>query len=402
MSGGTEVATERGLPLRWWHAVAFFTGVWALFVATVDLGGSIPTGADDALTLLALVGWPAIPVAMYLDVRAIRDEAAWKPATVSWLVVSLVWFANVSAGVAYCLRRASAVRGDVPSGNWRYGVYAGLVGWVALLGTSYAMDYGYVEEPALFGPALFVVWFGFPVALYLDAVRVRSYSDLTPNLRILVALSAVPLLNVLLGASYVGGRWWHVRKLDPDAEPTLPESGGTGPTGRGALSPWYRRAGGVFVVYFVAVVAAGSWLSLESDLAWNLLGLVLWPPFGLAFVGCIHLDLRDVRRAGVPWGETRYLYYLSVVIPAAAFWYLLRRLTKVQRVRSKGLLDVGDGDASDGGDGNGGGDGGGDATTDAVAATSATGTTDGPDRTDSGPDGTDASGGFEWGERSRG
>lgn len=393
MSSGPEVSTDRGLPLEWWHVVAAGAAVWALFVATVDLEASMPTSLADSLTLLALVVWPAIPVATYLDIRAIDEDAAWTPATKSWMLVSLVWLANVSAGVAYCLRRASALRGEAPSSNWRFGVYAGLLGWIGLVAADATVEYASLGplEPVLFGPVLFVVWFGFPVALYLDAVRVRAYTDLDPNVRILVALSAVPLLNLLVGAFYVGGRWWYVRKADPGAEPTLPGTVG-GESGRAEpLSPWYRRAVGVFVVYFLAALGLGFGLSLESDLGWELLGLVVWPPFGLAFVGCLHFDLRDVRSAEVSWGSTRYLYYSSAVFPAPAFYYLLRRLTKVNRARSKGVLDGGGGPDEDR-TGRGG-----DAATDAVRSGAAT--------EEAGDDVGTAGGedaGFEWGERSRG
>ncbi|HKJ59485.1 MAG TPA: hypothetical protein VKA37_09655, partial [Halobacteriales archaeon] len=96
-----------------------------------------------------------------------------------------------------------------------------------------------------------------------------------------------------------------------------------------------------------------------------------------------HLDLRDVREAGVSWGGTRYLYYTSAVFPGPAFYYLLRRLVKVNRARSSGLPDDGDG---------GGGDDS-EPATDAVAPP--TNESPGPDRSD---DGT----GFEWADGSRG
>lgn len=341
MSGSSAPATDRGVSIQWWYAVAIGAVAWSLFVATTGLEGTLNPGALDTITLVALLAWPAMPVAMYLDMRAIRDEAAWAPATKSWLLVSLVWVANIAAGFAYCLRRASALQHEPPAGHWRYGVYAGLVGWVGLVAADVAVDSVSLGpfEPVVFGPVLFVVWVGFPVALYLDAVHVRAYTDMSPNLRLLVALSAVPVVNILLGAVYVGGRWWHGRKADPDATPTLPGVEGRGPTGPEPLSPWYRRAVAVYVVYFLAVLGLGSWLSPGSDLAWNLLALLVWPLFGVVFTACYHLDLRAVRAAGVPWGWTRYLFYLSVVVPGLAFWYLLLRYHKVQRARSKGLLD---------------------------------------------------------------
>lgn len=394
MSGGPEVSTDRGLSLQWWYVVAAGTVVWTVFVATLDVGGAMPTGVEDTLTLLALVAWPAIPVAIYLDLRSIRGDAAWRPATKSWVLVSLLWIANVAAGLAYCLRRVSARRGAVPSESWRVGVYAGLVGWVDLLGVSTGVDYGLLREPVLFGPALLVVWLGYPVALYLDVVRVRAFTDLTPNVRVLVALSAVPLLNVLAGSVYVGGRWWYARRAGPTAEPHVPAAGGDGSTGAEPLSPWYRRAAGVFAVYVLLVVAVGLGLSLESDGAWLGLELVGWLPFGLVFTACLHLDLRAVRDVGVPWGGTRYLYYTSALFPGPAFWYLLRRFTKVNRSRSKELLD----DAGGGGD-----DGDVDSDTNDESSTTAVDGTEGRDRIVRGSDRDDSEvdTGFEWGDGTR-
>ena len=353
MAGSPNLSRDRGVPFEWWYGVALGASAWALFVGSVEFEGALTQGLMDGVTIAALLTWPLIPVAMYLDLRAIREAAAWEPATKSWLLVSLVPILNLPAAVAYCLRRNSAVAGRLPSATWRYGVYAGFLGWVGVVAADVAVDRVSIGviEPIVFGPALLVVWLGFPVALYLDAERMRAYTEGSPKLRALVALAAVPLVSVVVGALYLGSRWWHRRQADPDAEPTLPgEAGHDRVRGREPLSPWYRRAVGVYVVYFLAVVALGSWLSLGPDLEWNVLGLVVWPAFGVVFTACFHLDNRAVREAGVEWGRTRYAYYLSVVVPAAAFWYLLSRHTKVTRARSKGLLDEEDG-------GDGGGDG---------------------------------------------
>lgn len=343
MSSPPGVATDRGLGIAWWHVVAVGTVTWWAFLVTFDVEQAVGPPLVDTLSLLAVVAWPVIPVAMYLDLRSAEDELAWEPATTSWLAVSLLPLANAAAGLAYCLRRRTAIAGELPSANWRYGVYAGLLAWIGVVAADVAvdtMDIGVIEEIA-FGPLLAVVWFGYPVALYLDAERMRFTTDLSPNVRALVALSVVPLLNVVVGAFYVAGRWWHRRTADPDAEPTLPGRGGGHAARRAQISPWYRRAVGVFLAYSLLAVALASWLSLESDLEWAVLSLVVWPPFGLAFVTCFHLDNRAVREAGVPWGPTRYLYYSTAAFSGPAFWYLLSRLTKVERARSRGLIDAG-------------------------------------------------------------
>lgn len=385
MSGGPELSTDRGVPLQWWHVVAAGVAVWTLFVATLDLSGSMPAGVDDVLTALALVAWPAIPLATYLDVRSIRGEVAWSPATKSWLAVSALWIANVPAGLAYCIRRRQAVRGELPSPNWRYGVYAGLLAWIVVVGVDGVADYVGADlgavDPVLTG-LLAVAWFGLPVAVYFDAVRFSHYPDRQPRFRGLVALSAIPLVNVLAVGGYAGVRWWERRKRGPDVELSFadrvePESAWSEP-----LSPWYRRAAGVFAAYLLVVVAVGWGLSLQSDGAWLGLELAAWVPFGVFFTACIHLDLRDVREAGVSWGGTRYLYYTSAVFPGPAFYYLLRRLVKVNRARSNGLLDDGEGGADEG-----------EPAMDAVAP---------PTEESTGPDRSDDGSGFEWADSSRG
>ena len=365
MSGAHNVSTDRGLSIQPWYGVAAGAAIWALFMASTDQEALLGGQVYDAITLLGLLAWPLIPVSMYLDLRRIGGRIAWNPATKSWLLVASVPVANVPAGAAYCLRRNYAVRGVLPSSNWRYGVYAGVLAWVGLLAADVAVDhvpFGPLE-PVVFGPVLFLVWLSFPVVVYLDAVRFSHYPDRTPRLRALVVLSAIPLVNVLAGAVYAGARWWARRKLDPDVSLAVSASASGGDVQHERISPWYRRAVGVYVVYFLAVVALGSWLSLGPDLEWNVLGLVVWPAFGVVFTVCFHLDNRAVREAGVEWGRSRYAYYLSVVVPAAAFWYLLSRYTKVSRARSNGRLDgdvVGSGRVSPRDDAGGGDSGSGD------------------------------------------
>lgn len=353
MGGSLEVSTDRGLGLQWWHVVAAATGAWALLVATAGVEELVGAQLYDAIITLALLAWPLLPVAMYLDLRSLRGRVAWEPATKSWLSAALVPIANVPVGLAYCVRRRYAVRGQIPPDDWRYAVYAGLLVWVGIMAVDGVASYVGADlgplEPALTG-LLLVAWLGLPVAVYFDALRFSRYPDRQPRFRGLVVLAAVPLLNVLLVGAYSCVRWWERRKRDPGEELALHHDGATGSTGPDPVSPWYRRAVGVFVVYVLLVFVVGFGLPLESDGAWIALELVAWLPFGIFFTWCLHLDVRDVRDAGVPWGGTRYLYYSSVVFPGPAFYYLLRRLLKVHRARSRGLLDEDAGGTSASGD----------------------------------------------------
>ena len=400
MGEPSNLSRDRGLPFEWWHVVAAGTAAWALFLFTTDAEWLLGPVLFDAITTLALLAWPAIPVAAYLDLRGFRDVAAWEPATKSWLLVTAIPVANVPAGVAYCARRRCAVRGTFPSPRWRFGVYAGIVAWSVVLAAGAPVgdaDLGALDPVVT--ALLFVAWLGFPVALYLDAVRCDAYPDTSLRIRAMVVLSAVPALNVLFGVVHVGSEWWLRRERDPDVTPTLPgepDAGGGAPTRPEPVSPWYRRASGVFVVYFLLLVVGGAWLSPGSRLAWDALALAAWLPFGIVFTACVHLDLRDVRRAGVPWGRSRYLYYTSAVFSGPAFWYLLKRFTKVGRARSNGLIeeDGGDNDG-DGGDGSG--------TAGDERAGSGSGSTTAPGGT-TGRDGSvvEDDAGFQWGGGSRG
>lgn len=332
---------------RWWYGVAIGSMVWAVFVLVPGpesaLGGQATEALNSHLAVLALLAWPAIPACISLDRRATREATAWDPSTRWWLLVAALPFVNASAGAAYCLRRPSALRGAVPSPRWRFVAAATYVGWVGIvaadaLGESVALG---ALEPVIFEGLLFVVWLAFPVAVYLDAERGRAATDLDPNLGPLVALAAVPLVNLLVGAAYLGARWWHRHTADDPGTVTLPAAGGDGSAARDRISPWYRRAAASYAVYFLAMVLLGMRVPAGSDLAWSLLALVVWPLFGVPFTACVHYDIATLRDAGVVWGRTRYVYYLGVVIPALAFWYLLIRATKTNRARREGWLGEG-------------------------------------------------------------
>jgi hypothetical protein len=322
---------------RWWYGVAVGAAAWVLALAPLDALDAAGFGAvSTALAVGAVLAWPLVPGTLYLDRRATADATAWNPRTRLWLLAAAVPFAAAAAGTAYCLRRASALRGTVPSTRWRPLAYAGVAGWTVVV-VADAIDPALgVAGDVLFGPVLWLVALGTPVALYLDAVRARAYTDLAPRLPALVALSAVPLVNLLVGLAYVAGREYHRRGADPDAEPTLPSADDGRPA---PVSPWYRRAVAVVALYLGVVVALGAAVPSASEGALGIASLFAWPPFGLAFAVCYYHDSRAVVDAGVGWGKlTRYGFYLGALLPALAAWYLLVRYTAVTRARREGRL----------------------------------------------------------------
>lgn len=350
---------------RWWYGVAAGTSVWAVFTLVVGEAGIESAleaaGVGELLTLAALLSWPLIPVALYLDVRRVRSETAWSPTAALWVFCSLFWISNVAAGTAYCLRRASAVRDEVPGERWYSVVRVGLAAWAVIFAIDGAGDHyalGPVEAIA-FSPLLIVVWIGFPVALYLDAARVSGYTDWDPPVRPLVAAAPVPLVNVLAGVIYLYRRRRAFREADDPDTLSLADADGADDANVSAErsngeSRWYRRATATFVVYVFVLIALASQLSLSSEMAWNALALVTWPLFGIVFTGCLHYDLRTLRSAGVDWGPTRYLYYFSLPFPGPAFWYLIRRMTIVQRYDRRELFDDGADSGRSGGNGSDG------------------------------------------------
>lgn len=333
------------MPSRWWYVVALGPLTWGgLFLVVGIPTGTVPNTVSDVVAVAALLAWPAIPVGLYLDRRAIADETGWDPRTRLWLLAGMVPFVVASVGAAYCLRRVSALRGTVPSGGWYHATAVGAVGWTVTVAVDLAVDHvalGIVED-VVFGPPLWLLWFGFPVALYLDSVRAQAYlPEFDPRQEALSALSVVPLVNLIVGWSYLAGRWWAGHSGEVRAEPDVDGVDRAG-DGRERISPWYRRAAVVYGLYVAGIAALGAVLGLEADLSWNVLALLVWPPFGLGFVACFHYDQRALDDAGLAWGRTRLVYYLGVVVPALGFWYLLSRFSTVRRARRRGLLDVGD------------------------------------------------------------
>lgn len=320
----------------WWYVVAAATVVWLVGVLTLGWIPESTTFADRVtgpIAIAMVVTWLAMPIALVLDQRAHGDDLAWSPSTPLWAVLSLVWFVNVVVGAAYCLRRYSAARHAPPSSNWASVVAGTVVAWIALFALDQALPPDALSSAAIDGLAALTVlaWMTMPVAVYLDAARIRGFTDWTPNTRVFVLLTVIPVVNVLAGAAYLYRR--HEAAEGVDETTAFEPAGVTGPETADAptVSPWYHRAGAVFVVYFlvlILLVVAAPGLS-ESGI--QVLGLLLWLPFGPVFAVCVYRDAAWRREHDRQVGDRWSWYLLAAVVQAAAFWYLLRRASTASR-----------------------------------------------------------------------
>jgi hypothetical protein len=121
---------------------------------------------DAAVGAALLVGTLLVPLATYLDLRTL-ETVAWEPATARWLLAALVPVVILAAGAVYCIRRAAAVRGDVPGAYWETAAVGGVGVWIAAFAIEIATDHVAIPlvDRYLFGPLLFAGLLGVPVAV---------------------------------------------------------------------------------------------------------------------------------------------------------------------------------------------------------------------------------------------
>lgn len=315
---------------RWWYGVAFgsvYILLYQLPVATV-----VSATVADYLQGGAVLASAVAAVSLHHDFVSIRERATWDLTLPLWVVGAFVVFGSAIAGPAYCFRRYSAVRGTAPSGRWRYVVYVALLAWlgvlVAILVSNSVLG---VVDVSLFDSALWwavssYVYFLLPIALYLDVEHARAFTDLSPNTRVLVGLSLVPVVNLVTTGLYLVGRHRH---LDTTSE--TPSFSGAERATPEQISPWFLRAIDVGVVYAVTVALVNSTapLGFGANLPWPLLALLLWPPFGVLYSVCVYYDTAAMAETGIEWTRSE-LYYAGVLVPVVAFVYLLIRHEKAR------------------------------------------------------------------------
>lgn len=325
--------------IPWWSGVALSTFVWV--VSFVVLGAPESSTAFDAVAgpvvWATLAAWLAMPVCIYLDQRSAGDDLAWDPATALWVLASLVWFLNVVVGAAYCARRYAAARRTPPSRQWSSVVLGSLLALLVAYGLDYGLPDGTLPSPVVDAmvAVVAVAYVTLPAAILVDAVRVRGYSEWDPNSRGYLVGVVIPLVQLLVGGVYLYKRREALADVDPDDEFSLPEAA-TADDGDGVPgSPWFRRAGYLFGAYFVLLVLAGAALPSLSELAFEVLAIAAWVPFGPFFGACVYKDAAWRRERDRRVGDNWWLYLAAVLVQAAAFWYLVRRAGKATEYRQR-------------------------------------------------------------------
>lgn len=337
------------MSVQWWYGAATTSLAWAVYLLlgqSTDLVALLSThGLGLGLRGLLFILWFMLPVFIALDLRQIRNDITWDPAVGPWVLISVIWLANVAAGIAYCVRRESALRYTVPSGKWVYGVIAGLVFWCSLVFVNFlstVVSTGMVGT-VLSGPLVLVALVGYPMSLYLDIEHVRGYTHWNPSMRFWLVGITIPLVNIFVGSVYLIRRHAEFKEtsdpnvvelLDVEAQPIPP-----------VPSPWYHRITLITTIYFLLFIVFGGTPELPSINLWQLT-VFLWIPFGIVLVPMIYFDLDELRDYGLEWGPTRYLYLTSVLFLPVAFLYLLRRSTMGRRALAQhhSLSDHPDGD----------------------------------------------------------
>jgi len=100
----TQTSTPMGMPsTRWRNVITIASLGWLVVFFGVT---TIPEG----LWGLLFVGtWLGLPMAIYLDTRAVADYTEWPPFGWLYIVSSLVWFVGWIPGLIYLWRRRSAL-----------------------------------------------------------------------------------------------------------------------------------------------------------------------------------------------------------------------------------------------------------------------------------------------------
>lgn len=295
--------------------------------------GQFPDAAIGAVAAALVVGYLLVLVATPLDAYSLPGNLPWDPSTAKWGLASLVPLLSSVTGAAYCLRRRAADRGTVPGGRWYYLVVASAVAWSGAFVVEVVVDHVALPlvDRYLFGPLVLFGLFVGPLATYLDAAHVGGHTDWSPR----AGLWAVGAAAVYLGALASAGFLVRRRRAFAAAEDpaTVSLAGTTDADERGQpWPPWFRGAVGVFGAYFVLyVLLALAVGGTVSEAAIEFAALLLWPPFGLLFAGCVYRDAPWRRDNDREVGSHWYLYLASALVPAVAMWYVLRRFVQVDR-----------------------------------------------------------------------
>jgi hypothetical protein len=87
-----------------WY-VAIVAGVGLSVVGLAAISGDPAGPLYDVGGFAFIGGWFLLPVGTYYDSKYVRANSRWDPSTGAWVLLALLWFVNVVAGVVYLYRR---------------------------------------------------------------------------------------------------------------------------------------------------------------------------------------------------------------------------------------------------------------------------------------------------------
>lgn len=96
---------ETSVSDSWWIGVLVGVIGWAAVLGLA--GADANLGAAGGFAVIAL--WIGLPLSAYVDAQYVRANSEWNPETALWVLLLLVWFANVVAGAIYLYRRHEAL-----------------------------------------------------------------------------------------------------------------------------------------------------------------------------------------------------------------------------------------------------------------------------------------------------
>lgn len=151
-------------------------------------------------SLLLLLGWVAIPLAVFYDLRSVKETLDWDTSTGTWVAGCLVPLFNPAVGLAYLVDRhvrASGVgEGQISDVWYKAAIFGAVAPIVGLALTPLSAGLGAV----VWSYSIVLL----PLAIYFDAEYVEDATDWDPNEEAW-AIVAFLAAWTIVGGTLVGG-----------------------------------------------------------------------------------------------------------------------------------------------------------------------------------------------------
>lgn len=83
---------------NWYYLVGACTALWVIGFVLMEIW-------EGAAVLIFIIAWIGLPIGIYFDMQYVRANSRWNPNTIGWLILSIIWFVNIIAGLVYLYRR---------------------------------------------------------------------------------------------------------------------------------------------------------------------------------------------------------------------------------------------------------------------------------------------------------